>query len=128
MAKEDLIPMNKRSKEEVKEIARRGGINSGITRRKKKAMKEQAELLLSLKLIDEKSKKKMREMGIDEDNLDNQMALMVSCLKKGITTGDKSILEFFRDTTEGKLKEKVEVSKVDDTIKELNDYLCDKKN
>lgn len=128
MAKEDLIPMNKRSKEEVKEIARRGGINSGITRRKKKAMKEQAELLLSLKLIDEKSKKKMREMGIDDDNLDNQMALMVSCLKKGITTGDKSILEFFRDTTEGKLKEKVEVSKVDDTIKELNDYLCNKKN
>lgn len=122
----NLIPLNERTQEEKTKIAKMGGIASGKARQKKKAMKEQAELLLSLKSTDKKLKKDMLKMGIDEDNFDNQMALMVSCLNKGIATGDKSILEFFRDTTEGKLKEKVEVSKVDDTIKELNDYLCKK--
>ena len=37
---ENLIPMSERSKEEVREIASKGGINSGIARREKATMKE----------------------------------------------------------------------------------------
>ena len=37
---ENLIPMSERSKEEVREIAAKGGINSGIARREKATMKE----------------------------------------------------------------------------------------
>lgn len=37
---ENLIPMNKRTKEEVREIARKGGISSGVSRRQKKTVKE----------------------------------------------------------------------------------------
>lgn len=43
---ENLIPMSERSKEEVRAIARKGGINSGETRRKKKTMRETLEMML----------------------------------------------------------------------------------
>lgn len=43
---ENLIPMSERSKEEVREIARKGGINSGETRRRKKTMRETLEQML----------------------------------------------------------------------------------
>lgn len=41
--KDNLIPMNQRSKDEVRELAAKGGKNSGRTRRKKKLMREWAE-------------------------------------------------------------------------------------
>lgn len=37
---ENLIPMSERSKDEVREIASKGGVNSGIARRQKATMKE----------------------------------------------------------------------------------------
>lgn len=40
MAREDLIPLNRRTKDEQKEIAKKGGIKSGATRRRRKAIKE----------------------------------------------------------------------------------------
>lgn len=43
---ENLIPFNQRSKEEVREMNRKGGINSGKARREKKALKETLEYLL----------------------------------------------------------------------------------
>lgn len=46
---ENLIPMSQRSKDEVREIARRGGIASGETRREKATFKKQLEMLLEEK-------------------------------------------------------------------------------
>jgi hypothetical protein len=40
--------MNKRSKEEVKQIAAKGGVNSGIARKKKKELKERFKLGLEI--------------------------------------------------------------------------------
>ena len=48
MAQKDLIPMSKRTKEEVKAIARRGGIKSGVARKKKKELKERFKLGLEI--------------------------------------------------------------------------------
>lgn len=133
MAKEDnLMPIqevnSRRTREQHSEDSRRAGKASGEARRKKKLMKEQAELLLSLPLIDKDATKQMQKLGIDTDNIDNQMALLVSMLRKGIKTGDKSIAEFFRDTTDGKPKETIEVTKpIDETTKEVDAYLCNKK-
>ena len=88
MAKEDLIPFTERSEDEVKEMNRKGGINSGITRRKKKTMREQAELLLSLSVKNPKLKMKMKELGLDEDEQTNQMAMIISIMNKAISKGD----------------------------------------
>ena len=48
MAQEDLIPFSERSVDEAKELGRKGGIASGEARRRKKAMREWAELIGSL--------------------------------------------------------------------------------
>lgn len=48
MAQKDLIPMNKRSKEEVKRISSNGGIKSGVARKKKKELKERFKLGLEI--------------------------------------------------------------------------------
>ena len=49
---ENLIPMNKRSEDEVRELGQKGGIRSGEVRREKATMKATLE-----KLLDEKNKK-----------------------------------------------------------------------
>ena len=43
---ENLIPMNERSKDEVRELGRKGGIASGKTRREKATFKKTLELML----------------------------------------------------------------------------------
>lgn len=48
MGTDNLVPQSERTKEEQKEIARLGGIASGEARRKKKAMREWAEIIGSL--------------------------------------------------------------------------------
>jgi len=48
MAEKDLIPMNKRTKEEQERIATQGGISSGIARKKKKELKERFKLGLEI--------------------------------------------------------------------------------
>lgn len=49
MAKEDLIPMNKRTEAEQKEIATKGGVASGVARREKATMRKTLEMLLNSK-------------------------------------------------------------------------------
>ncbi len=48
MAQKDLIPMNKRTKEKQKEIAKMGGIKSGESRKRKKELKERFKLGLEI--------------------------------------------------------------------------------
>ena len=43
---ENLIPMSERSKEEVREIASRGGVNTGLVRKEKATMKKTLEMLV----------------------------------------------------------------------------------
>lgn len=49
MAHDNLIPMNKRTKEEQSRIAKMGGIASGKVRQEKKKMKELLEMMLETK-------------------------------------------------------------------------------
>ena len=46
MNEDNLIPMNERTKEEQREIARQGGIASGKARRERKTLREELLLLL----------------------------------------------------------------------------------
>lgn len=49
---ENLVPTTERSKEEVREMQRKGGVNSGIARRRKKSIKENLQMLLELTMTD----------------------------------------------------------------------------
>lgn len=103
----NLIPQSERTKEEQREIATKGGIASGEARRKKKLIKEQLELLLSLPLKDENAKRKLEQIGIDADNLDNQMAMVISIWNKALK-GDIQAFNSIRDSVGEKPSDVVE--------------------
>ena len=81
---DNLIPFNERTEEEQREIARQGGKASGEARRKRKAMREQAEMFLSMGLKDEKLKSQLSALGIDEDTQDYQIAMIVAMVNSAI--------------------------------------------
>lgn len=117
MASDNLIPMSERTKDEVREIAVKGGINSGKTRRKKKNMKECLKLLLELDVKNPKVKDQLKKLGVNDEEMTNEMALMVSMLNKAMR-GDKGCAEFVRDTSGQK---PVEVSEVHEVPKIIDD-------
>lgn len=97
MAQKDLIPFSMRSEEEVKAMQRKGGINSGKTRRDKRKLKDCLEALLEAKIIDEESGKRIT--GAE--------AMTASLFKRALA-GDDKAWELFRDTVGQKLPDKVE--------------------
>ena len=94
---QNLIPFtSEQSREEAKKNGQKGGQKSGEVRRQRKAMKEQAELLLSLpfNLTDRKGnelKEVLKRLGIDEDNIDNQMAMIVALWKTALGNGRNQV-------------------------------------
>ena len=115
---DNLIPFTKRTEEEQRRIAVQGGKASGEARRKKKNMKEALQLLLSLDVKSLKVREQLKALGIEEDDMNNEMALMVSMLNKALK-GDKGCAEFIRDTSGQKpveIQEVREVPKIVDDI------------
>ena len=109
---ENLIPMSERSKEEVREIARRGGIKSGETRRRKKTMKENLELLLTMSVG--KGKKADIENGENikdyaKENVTVEQAMLIAQIQKALK-GDTQAFEMIRDLIGEKPVDKKEVS------------------
>jgi PBSX family phage terminase large subunit len=68
---------SRRSREEHSEDSRRGGVESGKSRRRKRSLKEAADLFLSLPVNDDKTYSKMVVAGIDPEDIDYQMAVVV---------------------------------------------------
>lgn len=77
MNQDNLIPMNERSKEEAREMGKKGGIASGKSRKERKALREELLLLLS--------------MG------DTQEKISLSLIKEA-TKGNTKAFEVIRDT------------------------------
>lgn len=90
----NLIPFtSNQSREEAKKNGAKGGKKSGEVKRQRKAMQQQMELLLSLPVKNEEQKAFMEQIGIDRENMDNQMMLLMSVFSKAMN-GD---LEAFRE-------------------------------
>ena len=83
----NLIPMDQRSKSEARELGRNGGIASGVSRRRKRSLKEAADLYLSLPVSDRKMWNKISRRGVDPDDIDNQMAMIIG-LTMAATAGN----------------------------------------
>ena len=77
MAREDIIRYNEaRSTAEAQENGRKGGIASGVARRRKRSLKEAADLYLSLPVTDNRVYNKLARRGVDPEDIDNQMAMI----------------------------------------------------
>ena len=87
MNEENLIPFNKLTEEEQREIARKGGIASGESRRQRKTLKEELILLL-------------------ETN-DNNNKISLALLQKALN-GDIQAFTTIRDTIGEKPTDKIE--------------------
>lgn len=74
---DNLIPINERTTEEQREIQSAGGRASGAARRRKRALKEAADLYLSLPVSDRRKWNALARRGVDPEDIDNQMAMIV---------------------------------------------------
>ena len=83
----NLIPFNKRTESEQREIAQQGGIASGKARRRKRSMKEAADYYLSLPETDRRSVNALLRDAVDPEDIDNQMAMIIG-LTDAATDGD----------------------------------------
>lgn len=93
----NLIPVTKRTKSEAREISKKGGQASGATRRKKKTMKQVANYLLSLPVVEE-LQEEMIQSGIASDDADNQTALVFSMMQRAIK-GNVTAAQFIANIT-----------------------------
>lgn len=97
MAKKDLIPLNKRTKDEQKKIQSKGGKKSGESRRKKKLLKDCMIDLLDLPVSNGKLWNKLSRMGINPEEIDNRSLLTVSLFMKAVESGDVAAFKEIRN-------------------------------
>ena len=97
---QNLVPANKRSKSEARENGKKGGIKSGESRRKKKALKSIAKSMMNVP-IEGKARKELLKKGIDEDCLDSQWPLLIMGLtQKAIQKGDEKAFAKLQELTD----------------------------
>lgn len=114
----NLIPFNQQSKSEQRKKQSNGGKKSGEVRRKKKAMKETLKMLLSLEIPEGDGKEVLREMGVDDEDLNVQTAILTTQVQKALN-GNLESAKFVRDTAGeyvGAEEEKEEITKYKVTI------------
>ena len=83
----NLIPFDQRTEEEQRDIRSAGGKASGVSRRRKRSLKEAADLYLSLPVKEKRMLNKIIRKGVNPEDIDNQMAMIIG-LTLAATAGD----------------------------------------
>jgi len=94
--KDNLVPFSERTEEEQREIAQKGGIASGKARRRKRTMKEAAELILKAPANAEQAEL-LKKYGIPEQDCTNLLVIMAKAVQMA-SEGNLKAAEFIRDT------------------------------
>lgn len=100
---DNLIPFSERSKEEARQCGRAGGIASGIARRRKRSLKEAADLYLSLPVSDKRKWNRIAARYVEPEDIDNQMAMivgMVDAAAAGDARAARVIVDLIGDDTD----------------------------
>ena len=96
----NLMPIQEvnsnRTREQHSEDSRKGGVASGVSRRRKRSLKEAADLYLSLPVSDRKMWNKISRRGVDPEDIDNQMAMIIG-LTMAATAGDAKAAKIIVD-------------------------------
>lgn len=104
---QNLIPIKTLTKEEAKKRGSKGGKASAKAKRQRKAMREQLEMLLTLPLKNDKIKKQIQALGVEDNEIDNQMALTIAMYQEALK-GNTRAYELIRDTMGEKPVERVQ--------------------
>lgn len=114
--RENLHPSEyKFSKEEMS----RGGKASAKAQKERKMIKDNIELLLSLPIKSNKTKEQLKALGIDDDEMNNQMALVIAMYQKALK-GDVQAFNTLRDTIGQKPIEVQEVREVPKIVDDID--------
>lgn len=97
--------------EEEQEIRRKGNEAYRRNCKKRKAMKEQLQVLLNMPLENERLKSQIKQLGFDEKNINNQLALSIALFQEGLK-GNVKAYETIRDTIGEKPIEKQEIKEI----------------
>ena len=88
---ENLMPIeevnSRRTREEHSNDSRKAGIASGAARRRKRSLRETADLYLSLPVSDRRRWNKIARHGVEPEDVDNQMAMIIGMVEAA-TLGD----------------------------------------
>ena len=106
---QNLIPNEARTPEERRENARKAGKASGIARRKKRTMREVAEMVATMELKDPKMLSALHAAGF-QDPITNEDAAFFGLLRKA-QTGDPSAMKLLAEMR-GQYSTRVEVEPV----------------
>lgn len=102
-----------------KEEAKKGGINSGKTRRQKRSMKDTMSILLdmAIKQGDIPDIDKIQSVAeLNKLNMDVNTAICIKQALKAVKDGDTRAAEFCRDTSGNKPVERVQVAEVSQEV------------
>lgn len=91
----NIIPNSERTPEERREIAAAGGRASGVSRRRKKSLREAAELYLSLPVSDKRAWNKLARDGVEPEDVDNQMAIIAGLTMRAMKGDSKAAKVIF---------------------------------
>ncbi len=86
----NLIPMSARSKNEAREMGRKGGINSGKARRKKADFRRVLNQILTMDIPDEETRKSLEALGLSGD----MQTLLNSTMMKKALSGNVKAAEY----------------------------------
>lgn len=91
----NIISNSERTPEERREIAAAGGRASGVSRRRKKSLREAAELYLSLPVADKRTWNRLAREGVEPEDVDNQMAIIAGLALKAMKGDAKAAKVIF---------------------------------
>ena len=100
MAKREGKPENlkpPRSKDEARERGSKGGVKSGQARRRKRDMKQAADLILSMRVQNPAVLEILEGLDVPEEERSYSMAVVVSMIREAILNGNVRSAEFLRD-------------------------------
>lgn len=102
----NLVPLGNRTTSEQREIAQKGGIASGESRRRRKLLKDSMNALLELPVSSTKEYNALIKMGIDIEDIDNSQLIVLALFNRA-KSGDVAAIKELRnligeDSTEDK--------------------------
>lgn len=115
----NLIPMNERTKSEQRKIAQMGGIASGESRRRRKALRQSMNELLSLPVLNAKDREQLRQIGVETDDADNSQVLVLSLFNRA-KDGDVAAFKEIRGLI-GEMSDDSKLDKLDELLEEFRD-------
>ena len=115
---QNLIPMDQRSQSEARELGREGGRASGASRRRKRSLREAADLYLSLPVADKRAWNKLARDGVEPEDVDNQMAVIAGLTLKAAKGDAKADAK----TTENKSRNEKDTSVAEPVYLQTGSY------